>query len=257
MIDPNQHDRFVVTRQRRFTIEPSVGNVDVYDFALADATVDAPTVCHVRQRVARFTERITFYADPARTVALMHLNPRLQFDPWARYDLTDARLDTIGEIQKVFVARRRRSHYVLFGADGNEVARVEADVPAAVARRRAAGVAVAAGAGALGLPFIGVAGAAVVALAVRAGLRHVGSWVDPVDVTPELRIVRGDRTLGVVLRRPQAPTGPMPLPLPWQSSPRVFEIDMRADAARTVDRRLVLAVPVALDALHGVFAGSK
>jgi hypothetical protein len=36
----------------------------------------------------------------------------------------------------------------------------------------------------------------------------------------------------------------------------VYEIDMRADAAKTVDRRLVLAVPVALDTLRGLFAES-
>jgi hypothetical protein len=36
----------------------------------------------------------------------------------------------------------------------------------------------------------------------------------------------------------------------------VYEIDMRADPSKTVDRRLVLAVPVALDAFRGVLPES-
>lgn len=136
MIDPNQHDRFVVTRRRRVTATPSLGSVDIYEFALAD--IDTPPVCHVRQRVSRPNDRIGFYADKARTVALMYLNTRSRFDPWARYELTDSDLHTVGEIQKAFVPRRRRSHYVLYGGDGDEVARVEAHVPVAVGRRRAA-----------------------------------------------------------------------------------------------------------------------
>src|SRR4051812_6496711 len=137
MIDPNQHDRFDVTRRRRVRVAPSLESIDIYEFSLADADADTPPICRVRQSVSRFSGRIGFYADDARTVALMHLNPRPRFDPWARYELTDPGLHTIGEIQKAFVARRRRSHYLLYGRDGSEVARVEVQVPAAVARRRA------------------------------------------------------------------------------------------------------------------------
>jgi len=260
MFDPNQHDRFVVTRRRRVTATPSLGSVDIYEFALAGAEVDTPPVCLVRQRVSRSNVRIAFYADEARTVALMYLNTWPRFDPWARCELTDSGLDTVGEIQKEFVPRRRRSHYVLYGGDGDEVARVEARVPVAVGRRRAGGIAVVVAAGALGIPFIGAAGvAAVASLAVAASVRQIRDCVDPVDVASELRIVRGERTLGVFLRQPLAGTvgrGTSTIPLPWGSPGSVYEIDMSADPAKTVDRRLVLAVPVALDALRGVFAES-
>jgi hypothetical protein len=260
MFDPNQHDRFVVTRRRRVTATPSLGSVDVYEFTLADADADTPPVCHVRQRVSRSNVPIGFYADEARTVALMHLNTRSRFDPWAPCELIDTGHDTVGGIQKEFVPRRRRSHYILYGGDGDEVARVEAHVPVAVGRRRAGGIAVVAAAGALGIPFIGAAGAvAVASVAVAAGVRQIRDCVDPVDVASELRIVGGEQTLGVLIRRPLAGTGgtrTSTIPVPWGSAGSAYEIDMRADPAKTVDRRLVLALPVALDALRGVVAES-
>src|SRR3954451_20364336 len=132
MIDLNQHDRFVVTRRRRATAKASPGGIDVYEFALADGGGDTSPVCHVRQRVSPFEHRIAFYADGAPSVVLMYLNARPRFDPWARYEITDGGFETIGEIQKVFVPRRGRSHYVLYGGDGTEIARVEAHVPVAV-----------------------------------------------------------------------------------------------------------------------------
>ena len=260
MIDLNQHDRFVVTRRRRVTLSPSLDKVDTYEFALSDADVDTPAFCHVRQRLSRSNVRIGFYADQARSVALMHLNMSPRFDPWARCELTDTSLHTIGEIQKAFVPRRRRSHYVLYGGDGHEVARVDAQVPTAVSRRRAGRVAVGAAAGVLGIPFVGAVGVAAVAgLAVTAAVRQVRDWVDPLDAASELRILRGDQTLGVVSRQASRATigpGTSTMRLPRESPARVYEIDLRADASKILDRRLVLAVPVALDTLRGVFAES-
>jgi hypothetical protein len=251
VIELNQHDRFIVTRRRRVTLSPSLRHVDIYEFALADADVDAPPFCHVRQRLSRSNVRIGFLADEP----MMYLHTRPRFDPWARCELTDAGLNTIGEIQKEFVPRRRLSHYVLYGANREEVARVEPHVPVALGRRRAGGVAVGAAAAVLGIPFVGPAGvAAVAALAVTTGVRQLRDWVDPLDVASQLRIVRGDQTIGVVLRQPGP--GTSTTPLPWESHTRVYEIDMRADPSNSVDRRLVLAVPVALDVLRGVFAES-
>jgi len=260
MIDLDQHDRFVVTRRPRTSGAPGLGKVDVYTFELADASADTPPFCHVRQRVARCPTRIGFYADEACTVPVMHLNARLRFDPWARHELTDADLWPIGAIQKVFEPRRRRSHYVLFDRDGEEVARVDARLSAAVTRRRAGRVAVVAGAGLVGIPVIGAAGvAAVTSLAVTAAIRQLRDWVDPIDIASELRLSRDGEPLGVFVRRSLAGTvgpGSPPIPGPWGSSVSLYEIDLGADGGRTVDRRLALAVPVAMDALRGVLAES-
>ena len=259
MVDINEHDRFVVIRRRRVVPAPFMESLDIYEFALADADLATAPICHVRQSVSRLTERIGFYADEARTVALMYLNPRPRFDPWARYELSDPYMEPIGEIQKVFMARRR-CYYVLYGGDGNEVARVDAHVPGAVGRRRAGRVAVLAAAGALGLPFIGAAGVVAAAtVAATSAIRQMQERVDPIDVASELHIVRGDEILGAFVRHSLAGTvgpGTSTIPLPWRSAGSVYEIDMSADGSKTVDRRLVLAVPVALDALRGVFAES-
>jgi hypothetical protein len=257
MVDPNEHDRFVVTRRQRVMLTHSLTSVDVYEFALGD--VDSPPFCFVRQPVSRSNVRVGFYADEARTVALMHLNMKPRFDPWARCELIDASSSTIGEIQKEFVPRRRRSQYVLYGSKGDEVAHVEAHVAVAVGRRRAAGVAGAAAAGVLGIPIVGAVGAAAVAPALGVGARQLRDWVDPLDLASELRVLRGDQTLGVFRRqlRPRSP-GPLPptIPAPWHPSTSIYEVDMRSDPAKLVDRRLVLAVVVALDTLRGVLPES-
>lgn len=255
MIELDEHDRFVVTRRRRVTVSPSLQSVDRYEFELPDAKAGTPPFCHVGQRVARSNVRIGFYADDGRTDALMYLNMQPRFDPWARCELTDTDLHTIGKVQKAFVPRRRRSHYVLYGREGNEVARVEPHVPDIVGRRRAGRLAVGAAAGVLGIPFVGAVGVvAVASLGVAAAVRQVHDWVDPVDVASELSVLRGEEAIGVLLRRP--PAGTFPVPVPWESAVRVYEIDMRADIAKTVDRRLVLAIPVALETLRGILPQS-
>jgi hypothetical protein len=57
-IDPNEHDRFVVTWRRRMRLSSSLESVDRYEFALADDAGDTPAFCHVRQRVSRSNVRI-------------------------------------------------------------------------------------------------------------------------------------------------------------------------------------------------------
>src|SRR5215211_2157685 len=99
MIDLNQYERFVVTRRRSMTATPSVSRVDIYEFALADAGGGTPPVCRLRQRVARFSDLRWRGADGRDDAP----QPAAGFDTWARYELTDTGLDTIGEIQKVFV----------------------------------------------------------------------------------------------------------------------------------------------------------
>ena len=153
--------------------------------------------------------------------------------------------------------RRHQSQYVLYGSDGGEVAYVEAHVPVAVSRRRAAGVAAAAAAGVLGIPILGAVGAAAVAVAVTAGARQLRAWVDPLDSASELCIRRGDETIGGFRR--QARPGSSSVAhhaRPWRPLATVYEVDMRADPSKLVDRRLVLAVIVALDTLRGVLPES-
>jgi hypothetical protein len=248
------HDQFVVSRRRRMTVSPSLGRVDVYDFARADT--DDP-ICRVRQRVWRFTEDIRFYGPESSDV--MRIRARRRFDPWARHEVTNERRETIGEIQKVFHRDPLRSAYLLYDVNGDEIARVDGRAPAAPMRRHVGRVAVAgatAVAGLLGLTFLGPPGlAGVVSLGVATGAREFRGRIDPVDAIPVFDITRDGEPLGTLCRRPRSPElgdmlsttllGPR-----WTTT--IFDVDVSPDRDRTVDRRLILALPVALDALRGL-----
>ena len=231
---------------------PSLGRVDVYDFAL---DTDEP-VCRVRQRVWRFGKGIRFHGASGE---VMRIRARRRYDPWARYELTDERRETIGGIQKVFGPDPLRSAYLLYDPNGDEIARVDGRPAAAPIRRRAGRLAVAgvtAVAGLAGVTFLGPTGlAGIVALGVGTGARELRGRLDPVDAVPVFDITRDGEPLGTLRRRPRSPElgdmlsttllGPH-----WTTT--TFDVDMSTDPAHTVDRRLVLGLPVALDALRGL-----
>jgi hypothetical protein len=257
--DLTQQDEFVVTRRRRLAVTPFVGSVDVYDFALA---TDDP-ICRVRQRVRRFNQDIRFNEAGKGRLEVMRIRARRRFDPWARYELTDARGDKIGEIQKVSSGGPLRSAYLLYDHNGEEVARVEGRAPAAPIRRhagRVAAVCVAGIAGLAGLTFLGPVGlAGVVSVVVATGAREMRGRLDPVDAVSVFDITRDGEPLGTHRRRPLSPElGDMmsTILLGRGSATTVFDIDMSMDRARTVDRRMVLALAVALDALRGLVSES-
>jgi hypothetical protein len=247
------HDRFVVTRRRRYTLTPSLSSVDVYEFSLP--TTDEP-FCRVRQRVSRFNEDIRFYADEAGLVELMRIRALRRFDPWARYEVLDPSGETIGEIEKIFGTSPLRSTYVLYGREGEEVARVVGRPPVARTRRLAGRLGVVGLAGLLGLGGItlsgpaGVAGLATFAAAMAG--REARARLDPVDAVTDFDITRDGEPLGTHRRRPRPPgLGDM-----VSMNTTIFDVDMSPDRGRTVDRRLILALTVALDALRGLLVES-
>jgi hypothetical protein len=251
-------DRFVISRRRRLTVTPFLGRVDVYDFTLA--ATDDP-ICRVRQRVWRFNQDIRFFRAGRGKVDVMRLRAQRRFDPWARYELIDAGGETIGAIQKVFARGSRRAAYLLYDHDGHEVARVDGRAPAAPIRRHARRVAVAGLtglAGLVGLAFLGPPGlAGVISLVAVTGARELRERLDPVDAVSVFDITRDGELLGTQRRRPPELGDMMSRTLlgpGWATT--VFDVDMGSDRARTVDRRLVLALPVALDALRGLVADS-
>ena len=256
--DLTEQDRFVIRRRRRLTVTPSLGRVDVYDFALAAS--DDP-ICRVRQRVWRFNQDLRFYS--ADNGDLMRMRARRRFDPWARHELTDPRGETVGEIQKVFAPGSRRAAYLLYDHNGDEVARVDARAPARPIRRHARRVAVAVLTGLaslVGLTFLGPPGlVGIGSLVAVTGVRELRGRLDPVDAVSAFDITRDGELLGTQRRRPpSSELGDMVSTtlLGPGFATTVFDVDMSLDRARTVDRRLVLALPVALDALRGITAES-
>lgn len=196
------HDRFVL----RQLIRPVVNR---YEFSLpsADGAPGEPFL-FVEQKRFTFKEDIRFYADEAKTTEVLRIKARQRFDPRARYDVTTADGAKVGEIQKVFGASLLRSTYALFGADGEELARVSERSMAVALFRRAIGF----------IPYVD----------------DVANWL-PIPYHFDFK--RGDQVLGTHERQL------------WKLRD-VYTIDMSGDPERTIDRRLVLALAVGMDALQ-------
>jgi len=167
-------------------------------------------VCFVEQARFKFKEDIRFYADDTKSVELMRLKARQRFDPRARYDITDNRDTKIGEIQKVFGESLLRSTYRLYDASGAEVA---------TARERSL----------------------VVALVRRmvGFIPYVGDYADWIPIPYHFDFLRDGEVIGKHERR----TGLFKFR-------DVYDIDVSADTRHALDRRLVLANAVGMDALQ-------
>jgi uncharacterized protein YxjI len=201
-VDPNQHDRFLL-RQR---IRPVVNQ---YEFTLPgpDSAPGEP-ICFVEQKRFAFKEDIRFYADDSKREELMRLKARQRFDPRARYDVTGAGGEKIGEIQKVFGESLLRSTYKLFDATGNEAAKARERSLAVALVRRLIGF----------VPFI-------------------GGFADWLPIPYHFEFLRGDDVLGTHTRTA----------FKFRDT---YTIDLSGDPQRTLDRRLILAIAVGMDALQ-------
>jgi uncharacterized protein YxjI len=196
MIDPNDHDRFVLRQRIRLVINQ-------YEFSLTDRD---PAFCFVEQARFKFKEDIRFYADASKATEVLRIRARQVFDPWATYDVTAGDGSKIGEIQKAFGRSLVRSTFLIH-TSGGTVTAYEQSLPVAVFRR------------VVGLvPFI-------------------GDFADWLPIPYHFVFERDGQILGVHKRR-------------FGRFRDVYDIDMSADAARSLDRRLVLAAAVGMDALQ-------
>jgi uncharacterized protein YxjI len=196
LIDPNQHDHFVLRQRLRLVINQ-------YEFSLADGD---PPFCFVEQARFKFKEDIRFFADDTKSTELMRIKARQRFDPRATYDITAPDGGKIGEIQKAFGASLLRSTYEIRNAAVTVRAR-EQNVPIALIRR-----------------FIGF-------------IPFIGGFTDWLPIPYNFEFLVDDRRVGLNKRR-------------FGSFRDVYDIDLSADAERTIDRRLVLAAAVGMDALQ-------
>jgi uncharacterized protein YxjI len=185
--------------------------INQYEISVAGPDgVPGEPVCFVEQKRFTFKEDIRFFTDDSKQVELMRLKARQRFDPRARYDVTDDRGEKIGEIQKVFGESLMRSTYRLYDASGAEVAS---------ARERNV----------------------VVALFRRLVdlVPYIGDFADWLPIPYHFDFVHEGEVLGSHERR----TGLFKFR-------DVYDIDLSGDAQRTLDRRLVLANAVGMDALQ-------
>ena len=202
MVDPNEHDRFLL-RQR---IRPIINH---YEFFLPDEDGTlGPPICFVEQKRFKFKEDIRFYADESKTQEVLRIKARQRFDPRARYDVTDPAGTKVGEIQKIFGSSLLRSSYGLFDAAGQETARVREKSLVVALFRRLVGL----------VPF-------------------VGDFADWLPIPYHFDFRRGDELLGTHTRQA----------FKFRDT---YTIDMSGDPQRTIDRRMVLALAVGMDALQ-------
>lgn len=202
-IDVNQHDRFILRQKFRFV-------VNEYEFSLPGAGADTPGTpfCFVRQKPYKFKEDIRFYSDATRSVELMRIKARQRFDPAAKYDVVAADGARVGYIQKVFGKSLLRSTYLLYDAEGREIAHVTEKSLAVALLRRLVGF----------IPYI----------------ENVANWL---PIPYDFVFLRDGVELGHHRRQL------------WKLMD-VYTIDMSGDPERTIDRRLILAIAVGMDALQ-------
>ena len=202
MIDPNQHDRFVLRQRIKLAINQYVFSVP------SEGEGDGTPFCFVEQKRFKFKEDIRFFADETKSQELMRILARQRFDPRAKYDITDAAGGKIGMIQKVFGKSLLRSTYTLFDANGAEVATVREKNLVTAIVRRAVGL----------IPYIG----------------DFASWL---PISYDFEFTSGGTVLGIHSRRL------------WKISD-IYDMDFTPDTEHRLDRRLVLATAVGLDALQ-------
>ena len=202
MIDPNQHDRFVLRQRIKLAINH-------YVFSVPGASEgDGEPFCFVEQKRFKFKEDIRFFTDETKTQELMKILARQRFDPRAKYDITDAADGKIGMIQKVFGTSLLRSTYTLFDAQGAVVATVREKNLLTAIFRRAVGF-----------------------------IPYVGDFADWLPIPYDFEFTSGEILLGTHRRRR------------WKFTD-IYDMDFTPDTEHRLDRRLVLATAVGLDALQ-------
>ncbi len=197
MIEPNEHDAFVV--KQKFSLV-----VNEYDIELPDGG----QVAFVRQKPFAFKEELRF--SPGRGVdqTLLTMKARSRFDPTATYDVNGPDGASVGIVRKAFGASLLRSTWVLESPEGTEIA---------TARERKVWVA-------LFRRMVGF-------------VPYVGAVADFLPIPYDFVFFQDEQELGHFRRR--------------RGSLRdSYDLDLSHDVKRTLDRRLVLAVAVGLDALQ-------
>jgi uncharacterized protein YxjI len=203
LIDPNEHDRFVLRQRFRLV-------VNVYEFSLPgpDGASPGASFLYVRQKPFSFKEDIRFFADKELTVPYMRIQALQRFDPRARYNVTLADGTMLGKIQKVFGQSLLRSTYRLYDPEGAEVATVTEEKLAVALIRRLVGF----------VPY----------------LDNVADWL---PIPYHFTFLQGERILGTYKRQ-------------LFKFRDTYTLDLTQDPERTLDRRLVLAIAVGMDALQ-------
>jgi hypothetical protein len=180
VVDPSLHDRFFLSQR----IRPMVNQYEVSTLGADEKSAGEP-VCFVEQKRMKLKEDLRAFNDDSKSAEVFRIKAQQAFDPRARYDVTGAGGQQIGQLQKVFGKSLLRSTWRLYDAAGNEIGWARERSMFVALFRRLVGF----------VPFIG----------------GFADW----------------------------------LPIPYH-----FDYFVGGDAERAIDRRVVLALAVGMDALQ-------
>ena len=164
-------------------------------------------ICFVEQKRMKLKEDLRAFTDDTKTSEVFRIKAQQVWDPRARYDITDASGQKVGQLQKVFGKSLLRSTWRIYDTGGNESGWArERNLFVALFRRFVGFV-----------PFIGA----------------FAEWL-PIPYhfdffIQDHQIGTLERILGVRDR---------------------YRLDVSGDSERTIDRRVVLALAVGMDALQ-------
>jgi uncharacterized protein YxjI len=116
-VDPNLHDRFLVSQRFR----PMINQYEVSTLGPDDKSPGEP-VCFVEQKRMKLKEDLRAFTDDSKAAEVFRIKAQQVWDPRARYDVTDAQGQPIGQLQKVFAKSLLRSTWRIYDATGDEIA---------------------------------------------------------------------------------------------------------------------------------------
>jgi uncharacterized protein YxjI len=112
-----EQDRFIIRQRLRL-----VGNQYEIFLPAPDGKKEGELVGFVQQKIAALKEDLRAYTGPDKAEELFRIKARQVFDPAARYKITDAEGNHIGELSKDFARSLARSTWRIYSPDGRELA---------------------------------------------------------------------------------------------------------------------------------------
>jgi uncharacterized protein YxjI len=184
---------------------------NVYDVRVGlSGGEEGEPVAYVEQKTFALKEDLRFWVDDSKTAELFRVKARQRFDPAARYRVTDDTGADIGELGKAFRRSLARSTWRVYSPAGEEVAWATERSLFRSLLRRA--------------------------LSLGGFIPIVGDLLGLIPIRYHFDFFRGDAPIGSLERR-------------FGIRDR-YVLDLGGDVERTLDRRLAIALAVAMDALQ-------
>jgi hypothetical protein len=196
----------------RFTIRQRVKAVkNVYEVHVAlPGDEEGDPVAYVEQKTFALKEDLRFWADESKSWELFRVKARQRFDPAARYRVTDGGGKDIGELAKAFRRSLARSTWRVHSPGGDEIAWATERSLFRSLFRRV--------------------------ITLGGFIPIVGDVLGLIPIRYHFDFFHGDQPIGGLERR-------------FGIRDR-YVLDLSGDHARVVDRRLGIALAVAMDALQ-------